>query len=695
MCRLVPGTGLGFGGSSGSEPGSRVSFPKYPGLLELLSRLLTPTEDNASAVGGSTDIVTERVFPALELVGEKIPTFSDNHDTMLRALVLEHMKSPVWGVREHAARVYASLLTRNNILQDVSNLVDISPSAATDNFLHGIALCVRYSLRRFSSVTDLYWMTHIQGFLETIRRVLASILPLARSPAVAATLIEILNDAVERAIKAEIESKTASFLDEVSREFDLHGILTHVFDTSHAGWNISSLTRASSLLRRALAWCMTLRMLVSGKWGELTQFYLEVVTFDVDAARWILEELVERIGEKKRYRKPLADLYASAILADSPANIKTAAASNLASILEGLLLSELETVKGMGLPWEKIGGSFRPESNIQLWNRDATDAELRLCGCLLTIRIASGEWQSPSSFDGELRGWAVKLRSALSEETEFTSRYAAVASLGSFSKILRVPNCPPRIDPILLDIYLALYDMLNDDDEELRDMAAATASWALSYSSVSPNAAVTLGPLNASALLAAFIADNFAESPTLTENVVRYITGQQPRISGSDSRSRLLPVSDIVAEHRKESTVLFMEEKQNLFIDGVREVDVWAPALLRLKESAYKESVVRDLSCWASQGLVYLTELANESAGQDGLLGWISKPETFTVGVRLIGIASVLVAEKFPLPNYMSVGQDELHRQMQTLWVIGVKASFHDEWLSRIQQGLGTGVKYV
>lgn len=417
MCRLISGTGLGFGGSSGSEPGARVSFPKYPGLLELLSRLLTPTEDNASAVGESTDIVTERVFPALELVGEKIPTFSDNHDTMLRALVLEHMKSPVWGIREHAARVYASLLTRNNVLRDVSSLVEVSPSAATENYLHGVALCVRYSLRRFSSTSDLYWTTHVQEFLKTIRRVFASILPLIRSPAVATALVEILNDAVERAIKAEIGAKTASFFDEVFQEFDLRGILTHVFDASHAGWNISSLTRASSLLRRALTWCMTLRMLISKNWEELTPFYLRVATFDADVARWILEELDQRLGENKRYRKPLADLYASAILADSPVNIKTAAASNLASIIEGLLLSELDTVIGMGLPWEKIGGSFWPASNIQLWNRDATDAELRLSGCFLTISIASGEWQSPSSFDRELRSWAVKLRSALSEET--------------------------------------------------------------------------------------------------------------------------------------------------------------------------------------------------------------------------------------------------------------------------------------
>jgi hypothetical protein len=103
-----------------------------------------------------TEIITERVFPALELVGDKVPSLDDPTDEMLRGLVLEHLSSPVWGVREHAARVYASLLTRQNIPEDLRTLVTL-PSKITENYVHGVALCVRYALRRYSFSTDDFW----------------------------------------------------------------------------------------------------------------------------------------------------------------------------------------------------------------------------------------------------------------------------------------------------------------------------------------------------------------------------------------------------------------------------------------------------------------------------------------------------------------------------------------------------------
>lgn len=164
MCRLIPGIGSGFGGISGSEPGSKISFPKYPGLLELLSKLLTSTEGAATTEG--TDIVTERIFPALELIGEKIPTFADNDETFLCGLVLEHLKSPVWGIREHAARVYASLLTRTNILEDVRHPVNLLQGDVTENCVHGTILCVQYSLRRFAATTDVFWICKQQHYLS-------------------------------------------------------------------------------------------------------------------------------------------------------------------------------------------------------------------------------------------------------------------------------------------------------------------------------------------------------------------------------------------------------------------------------------------------------------------------------------------------------------------------------------------------
>lgn len=197
---------------------------------------------------------------------------------------------------------------------------------------------------------------------------------------------------------------------------DLDGILSFVFDASHSGWNLSSTSRASALLRRALAWCTTLKLLTSQQWEKLPAFFSGVSQFDADVARWILEQLHESVGEDERYRQPLADLYSSVILGDSRPDVKTMAASNLASIMENLISSEFDSVSSIGLPWDAIANNFRPQTDITTWNREATDAELRLRGCLLAIRRSVNQ-SSSSSFEEDIHSWTIKLRSALSEET--------------------------------------------------------------------------------------------------------------------------------------------------------------------------------------------------------------------------------------------------------------------------------------
>lgn len=165
MCRT--GTGLGFGGASGSEPGARVSFQKYPGLFELLPTLLSPS-DQSSADDGDNAMVTERVFPALELIAEKVPNVTGVDDDVLRGLVREQFKSPVWGIREHAARVYASLLNRSDVLTSIKALLDDNRDQKTQDYLHGEALCIKYSLRRFASSSLSFWNGMFLNLLEFI-----------------------------------------------------------------------------------------------------------------------------------------------------------------------------------------------------------------------------------------------------------------------------------------------------------------------------------------------------------------------------------------------------------------------------------------------------------------------------------------------------------------------------------------------
>lgn len=245
------------------------------------------------------------------------------------------------------------------------------------------------------------------------------------------------------------------------------------------------------------------------------------------------------------------------------------------------------------------------------------------------------------------------------------------------------------MDHVFLDVYLVLYDMLNDDDEEIRDIAASASSWILSYSSVSLSKAVALSPLNAASLLAEFVARNYPDSRHFFHKIARYCTGQEPRISGSIDRTSLTPVSHCISELRKESTVLFVEEKQNLFIDEVREVHLWPQKLLCLDETAFDEDTVKRLFAWVSGGLEYLVHATADDSGKDGLLGWASKPEIFALGMRVINIAAILVSSQFP--GSKCLGEDcrgMVEGQLRSLLESGKRACLHQDWISRAQGAL-------
>lgn len=166
-------------------------------------------------------------------------------------------------------------------------------------------------------------------------------------------------------------------------------------------------------------------ILATNQWDVLPAFFNGVASFDPDSATWICEQLDEKFGLAERYMKPCANLYSSVILSESQTAVKIAAASNLASILEGKLSSETEYISQIELPSEDLAQGFRPQKEFERWNRQATDAELRLQGCLLALRSTT-EGQNLTSLNRDIHDWTVKLRSALSEETVrlFKLRYS-------------------------------------------------------------------------------------------------------------------------------------------------------------------------------------------------------------------------------------------------------------------------------
>lgn len=210
--------------------------------------------------------------------------------------------------------------------------------------------------------------------------------------------------------------KITPLLVDVFERYDLNGILGYVLDSSHPSWKSLSATRASSLLRRALSWTAILKMFMSGQLEDLGNFFHTVSTVDPDAGRWLLERMQQTFGDKAN-KGSLSNLYTHVILGKSPEHVKVAAVLNLATILETSLDFRREGAEAVDLPLEELGKEMESEAVAQLWNREMSDAMLRLQGCLVTAKATFCQLQSPEEFELELRRWAIKLRSAFQEET--------------------------------------------------------------------------------------------------------------------------------------------------------------------------------------------------------------------------------------------------------------------------------------
>lgn len=259
-------------------------------------------------------------------------------------------------------------------------------------------------------------------------------------------------------------------------------------------------------------------------------------------------------------------------------------------------------------------------------------------------------------------------------------------SLSSFSSSLRSQTGSPKTPSIALDVYLILYDMLNDDDEDLREISASVTSRLLSYSSVSPGRAVAVAPLTASKMLANFIASHYKSSSRLFQDAVRRVLGQRVSNRRSSSERRLVSVSHMASEYLKESTVLFVEEKQNLYVDDIREVDIWTAVLFELQAASGEESMIQQFSGWVAEGLSYFTELT--AFTKDGLLGWASRTDMFVLGTRVLSAAKFLVSEDSRAFGHKEEDRLILKQRLQSFSVAGRSSNLHYDWLSRIESAL-------
>lgn len=147
LSRLNAGTDVASTRASSSHRRfSKLIYEKYSNLPSLILKLLRQGDlvsmnirQNDEAFTDASSLHAQKVFPALEIIERSgMPT---QHSMDIDAAIRHHMKSPVWAIREKAAKVLAYLIDDKNVLNQIK--VFIKAKDSSQNALHGRLLCVR------------------------------------------------------------------------------------------------------------------------------------------------------------------------------------------------------------------------------------------------------------------------------------------------------------------------------------------------------------------------------------------------------------------------------------------------------------------------------------------------------------------------------------------------------------------------
>ena len=249
-------------------------------------------------------------------------------------------------------------------------------------------------------------------------------------------------------------------------------------------------------------------------------------------------------------------------------------------------------------------------------------------------------------------------------------------------------------EPALLGPYMVLYDTLLDDDEDNRAQGSRIVS---SLLSAHTDTGVSLSAAAAKTRLLDFLAHRYRGSKELFEEATRKLTGLSSMFSATsriyaidtdDEPENILfqlrPVAELSLEARTTQIAVFVEEKQNLYVDEVLEADGWANLLVHMDPEAWEPTVVSTLESWTAGGLQYLLDFC-ENVYDLEALSPISIPQMYTLFMRVILSAKVIMTGATQMSSKRNATKQECRVLLEKLLELGTPKRLHGLLLDRIQ----------
>lgn len=741
---------------------TRLSYKKYPNLLDIIVQLLTPKRQ-----GGATELTNtalEGVFPAFQILQRAKPPAERRAE--IQQLVFALTASSHWHVRDMAARTLAALLGPEERVEWVLALLEMP--FQRQNALHGVLSSVKYLVKEMCEADDnglhgkcllLFWsdpradddvddldLLAFALFEQFERLYEKNICPLTKSAYLdIATMIQrhhivkghwkcksprhILSFQVFLTAPASSPLICEAFGDGEDLFHHLAKGALHMFNRFQRDQKLgnSGKSAGDALLRRALSLATVQHLLLltcaAGEQPSLqvlaTDLFKHITDQDSDTCRTTLESLMTTISA------PV--LHAGAAVQTCIADILSTAATStdleVAATVRHAFASLLD--RGLDLPAARLApimlGSERQQI-AGLGSPSLHEGALPLLGRYIDARVSASRISNGAAASAQeeekeqlLTLFTRTLRADLEETQPFPTRWAAIAALDTIRGFWQRQHQGDNGEQHHLALALIAYDALNDDDDEIRDAAARIATRIIVGGPAYNDSIPTVLPLTAARKLAAYLRQTYADSPLLCAEALHRLLDHESGRDAAGARGALEwseaegGFAAQLREARMENAALFAREKQNLFLDPVREVGVWGEVLGGLSlcggdggDGAVSARVVRALEEWCVAGLRELRLLAERE--RDGAMGWFGRGEVFLLGWRVVGAVrvvlgwkrrGVVVERRGALERKKRVGRyraSEIRKALRETADAWVEAELHGLWLGEVEDVLSESV---
>lgn len=443
----------------------------------------------------------------------------------------------------------------------------------------------------------------------------------------------------------------------------------------------SSCFTSQALLKNRIGIMALRKAAVSQDLGALQSCLSNALEQDKDTACALIEA-TPSIWENVQI-KGLSNLFLELCKHTKVPEARAVALTNLANLMS----SSIASGRNLDLPPAEDLNAFQYSLQDNI-NPALANAILLASGSIMAINALKHNGQmSFFTFEQRLRSWGKAIADALHDNNTFDLRMAAARSLQSFVTGLR---SAVGTDAAYLPLLLALYMTLVDDDEEIREVGALAAAFAMAEDGIDPQLLVAVDAADA---LLAWVQQHFGRTNEFRAYVACRLVGD-PLIAvdiGVQDLDAWTPAKELFSEALTVDESLFAIEEQNLFIDEVRETERWAQSFRKLEfdfdeteeeDGAIKRVLMMDssLSALKSWTETALAVMEQQAANNDGPLGWSSDPAAFALCHRVLTCGSVL-AEMLGPEN------EKIRTLLQRIWVKGQKSRLHGFLLSMLNLG--------